>query len=261
MNATNYYVSTTRLVLQADPDSPPSWQDLYTALPTLRCCPSHRFRVQTDLVWNKESTLVLIRNSLSCTVCENLLSEPYTPEVQEPLMILQVVTKLLFSGDHLWAPCVQKLQRGGEKVEAHMQLVSRWTFVVGIFKQREFVSRCKDYSKYSENVQLRILLENYKKLCGLIKITRMYCKDRTLAPEHITCVHCRAHIEKSGAGAYYQRYHSWKRGRKDTKVPFSHVHVTNVALFRPLLVENVRPTPVKENPPLAKVWNSASSRG
>ena len=36
MNATNYYVSTTRLVLQADPDSPPSWQDLYTALPTLR---------------------------------------------------------------------------------------------------------------------------------------------------------------------------------------------------------------------------------
>ena len=101
MNATNYYVSTTRLVLQADPDSPPSWQDLYTALPTLRCCPSHRFGVQADLVSNKESTLVLIRNSLSCTVCENLLSEPYTPEVQEPLMILQLVTKLLFSGDHL----------------------------------------------------------------------------------------------------------------------------------------------------------------
>ena len=106
MNATNYYVSTTRLVLQADPDSPPSWQDLYTALPTLRCCPSHRFGVQADLVSNKESTLVLIRNSLSCTVCENLLSEPYTPEVQEPSMILQLVMKLLFSGDHLWAPCV-----------------------------------------------------------------------------------------------------------------------------------------------------------
>ena len=45
MNATNYYVSTTRLVLQADPDSPPSWQDLYTALPTLRCCPSHHYGV------------------------------------------------------------------------------------------------------------------------------------------------------------------------------------------------------------------------
>ena len=37
MNATKFYVSTTRLVLQAEPDLPSSWQDLYTALPTLRC--------------------------------------------------------------------------------------------------------------------------------------------------------------------------------------------------------------------------------
>ena len=44
------------------------------------------------------------------------------------------------------------------------------------FKSLNLSQRCKDYSKYSENVQLRILLENYKKLCGLIKITRMYCE-------------------------------------------------------------------------------------
>ena len=35
-------------------------------------------------------------------------------------------------------------------------------------------SWCKDYSKYYENVQLRILIQNYKKLCGLIKITRLW---------------------------------------------------------------------------------------
>jgi len=113
MNATNYYVSTTRLVLQADPDSPPSWQDLYTALPTLR-------------------------NSLSCTVCENLLSEPYTPEETT-------------CEHHVCKSC-----KGGVK------------------KLRPTCSWCKDYSKYTENVQLRILIQNYKKLCGLIKITKMF---------------------------------------------------------------------------------------
>ena len=35
-------------------------------------------------------------------------------------------------------------------------------------------SWCKDYTKYYENVQLRILIQNYKKLCGLIKITRLW---------------------------------------------------------------------------------------
>jgi len=113
MNATNYYVSTTRLVLQADPDSPSSWQDLYTALPTLR-------------------------NSLSCTVCENLLSEPYTPEETT-------------CEHHVCKSC-----KGGIK------------------KLRPTCSWCRDYSKYAENVQLRILIQNYKKLCGLIKINRMF---------------------------------------------------------------------------------------
>jgi len=161
MNATNYYVSTTRLVLQADPDSPPSWQDLYTALPTLR-------------------------NSLSCTVCENLLSEPYTPEETT-------------CEHHVCKSC-----KGGVK------------------KLRPTCSWCKDYSKYSENVQLRILLENYKKLCGLIKITRMYW--------HI--------LRNPEQGSIIKDIIAESEGEK---IP------------RPLLVENVRPTPVKENPAKIKV--------
>ena len=52
--------------------------------------------------------------------------------------------------------------------------------IYGSFKQR-----CKDYSKYSENVQLRILLENYKKLCGLIKITRIYCEREKILQHKI----------------------------------------------------------------------------
>jgi len=161
MNATNYYVSTTRLVLQADPDSPPSWQDLYTALPTLR-------------------------NSLSCTVCENLLSEPYTPEETT-------------CEHHVCKSC-----KGGVK------------------KLRPTCSWCKDYSKYSENVQLRILLENYKKLCGLIKITRIYW--------HI--------LRNPEQGSIIKDIIAESEGEK---IP------------RPLLVENVRPTPVKENPAKVKV--------
>jgi hypothetical protein len=32
----------------------------------------------------------------------------------------------------------------------------------------------QDYSKYSENVQLRLLIQSYKKLCAFIKITKMF---------------------------------------------------------------------------------------
>jgi len=113
MNATKYYVSTTRLVVQGDPDTPSTWQDLYRMLPTLR-------------------------NSLSCTVCESLLVEPYTPEETS-------------CEHHVCKSC-----KGGVKA---LKPTCSW---------------CKDYSKYSENVQLRILIQNYKKLCGLIKINRMW---------------------------------------------------------------------------------------
>ena len=32
----------------------------------------------------------------------------------------------------------------------------------------------KDYSLYTENVQLRLLIQSYRKLCSLIKVTRLY---------------------------------------------------------------------------------------
>jgi len=113
MNATNYYVSTSRVVLQGDPEAAQTWQDLYRTLP-------------------------ILRNSLSCTVCESLLVEPYTPEDTD-------------CEHHVCKSC-----KGGAKV---MKPACSW---------------CKDYSKYFENVQLRILIQNYKKLCGLIKITRLW---------------------------------------------------------------------------------------
>jgi len=113
MNATNYYVSTSRVVLQGDPEAAQTWQDLYRTLP-------------------------ILRNSLSCTVCESLLVEPYTPEDTD-------------CEHHVCKSC-----KGGSKV---MKPACSW---------------CKDYSKYYENVQLRILIQNYKKLCGLIKITRLW---------------------------------------------------------------------------------------
>jgi len=113
MNATNYYVSTSRVVLQGDPEAAQTWQDLCRTLP-------------------------ILRNSLSCTVCESLLVEPYTPEDTD-------------CEHHVCKGC-----KGGNKV---MKPACSW---------------CKDYSKYFENVQLRILIQNYKKLCGLIKITRLW---------------------------------------------------------------------------------------
>ena len=108
MNATNYYVSTARVVLQGE-----TWQDLYRTLP-------------------------ILRNSLSCTVCSSLLVEPHTPEETD-------------CEHHVCKGC-----KGGTKI---MKPACSW---------------CKDYSKYSENVQLRILIQNYKKLCGLIKMTRLW---------------------------------------------------------------------------------------
>lgn len=54
MNSTSLYVSTCRLVLQADSEDASTWTDLYRLVPYLR-------------------------QSLSCTVCGNLLIEPFTP--------------------------------------------------------------------------------------------------------------------------------------------------------------------------------------
>ncbi|KAI4487933.1 hypothetical protein M0802_011695 [Mischocyttarus mexicanus] len=113
MNATSLYVSTCRLVLQADAEDLNSWTDLYRLVPYLR-------------------------QSLSCTVCSNLLIEPHTPTETN-------------CQHHVCRGC-----RGGRK------------------KLKPSCSWCKDYDKYVENVQLRILLQCYKKLCEYLTSTNIY---------------------------------------------------------------------------------------
>ncbi|KAK0163573.1 hypothetical protein PV327_007242 [Microctonus hyperodae] len=113
MNATSLYVSTCRLVLQADAEDPNSWTDLYRLVPYLR-------------------------QSLSCTVCSNLLIEPHTPTETN-------------CQHHVCRGC-----RGGRK------------------KLKPSCGWCKDYEKYIENVQLRILLQCYKKLCEYLTSTNIY---------------------------------------------------------------------------------------
>lgn len=115
MNSTSLYVSTCRLVLQADSEDPATWTDLYRLVPYLR-------------------------QSLSCTVCGNLLIEPFTPTDTN-------------CQHHVCKTC-----QGGKK------------------KLKPSCSWCKNYEKYVENVQLRILLQCYKKLCEYITNTGIYRK-------------------------------------------------------------------------------------
>lgn len=115
MNATSLYVSTCRLILQANAEDTASWTDLSRLVPFLR-------------------------QSLSCTVCGSLLVEPHTPTETN-------------CQHHVCKSC-----KGGRK------------------KLKPSCSWCKDYAKYVENVQLRILLKCYKKLCEYITCTPIYKK-------------------------------------------------------------------------------------
>ncbi|XP_057666049.1 E3 ubiquitin-protein ligase MSL2 [Diorhabda carinulata] len=58
MNSTSLYVTTTQIILKADPKNSNSWQDLYRLIPYLR-------------------------NSLCCVVCSNLLVNPYSPTIAQ----------------------------------------------------------------------------------------------------------------------------------------------------------------------------------
>lgn len=114
MNATSLYVSTCRLVIQANTEDQSSWNDLYRLLPYLR-------------------------QSLSCTVCDYLLVEPYSPESS--------------CQHHVCKSC-----RGRKK------------------RLKPSCSWCKCYNSYSENVQLRILLQCYKKLNEYLVGTAVFRK-------------------------------------------------------------------------------------
>lgn len=114
MNATSLYVSTCRLVIQANSEDQSSWNDLYRLLPYLR-------------------------QSLSCTVCDYLLVEPYSPDSS--------------CQHHVCKSC-----KGRKK------------------KLKPSCSWCKCYNSYSENVQLRILLQCYKKLNEYLVGTSVFRK-------------------------------------------------------------------------------------
>lgn len=113
MNATSLYVSTSRLVLQGKTDDTSTLQDLHKIFPCLR-------------------------QSLSCSVCGNLLIEPYSPIESN-------------CQHHVCKSC-----KGGRK------------------KFRASCTWCKDYTRYAENVKLRTLLQCYKKLCHYITTTPIF---------------------------------------------------------------------------------------
>lgn len=110
MNATSLYVSASRLLFQLDTDNA-NYTDLYRLVPYLR-------------------------QSLSCTVCANLLVEPYSP---------QDVCQ-----HHVCRSCI-----GGRK------------------NLKPTCVSCKNYGCYQPNNQLRILLQCYKNLCKHILTTPM----------------------------------------------------------------------------------------
>ena len=125
----------------------------------------------TPAAQNPYRTLPILRNSLSCTVCSSLLVEPHTPEETD-------------CEHHVCKGC-----KGGTKV---MKPACSW---------------CKDYSKYSENVQLRILIQNYKKLCGLIKITRLWGqieKQGEQGRQIMNIVKESEGGQRTGAGAFFR---------------------------------------------------------
>lgn len=105
MNAISLYVSASRLLFQSESDAP-NYSDLYRLVPYLR-------------------------QSLSCTVCANLLVEPFSP---------QDVCQ-----HHVCRTCV-----GGRK------------------NLKPTCSSCRNYHTYQPNIQLRILLQCYKALCKYI---------------------------------------------------------------------------------------------
>lgn len=108
MNAISLYVSASRLLFSQSDSESANYTDLYRLVPYLR-------------------------QSLSCTVCANLLVEPYSPEICQ---------------HHVCRNCI-----GGRK------------------NLKPTCSSCKSYHNYHANTQLRILLQCYKSLCNYILAT------------------------------------------------------------------------------------------
>lgn len=112
MNAIKLYVSTARLILENDHYDYSICKEINNTFPNLE-------------------------QSLTCTVCRNILTEPYSP-IESTCQ------------HHVCKSCI-----GGRK------------------KLRPSCSWCKDYSKYVKNTQLQCLLACYKGLCQYIKCTNL----------------------------------------------------------------------------------------
>ncbi|XP_065203079.1 E3 ubiquitin-protein ligase MSL2 [Planococcus citri] len=123
MNAIKLYVSTARLILEND---------------------HHDFSVCKEIAY----TFPSLEQSLTCTVCRNLLNEPYSPTETS-------------CQHHVCKSCV-----GGRK------------------KLRPSCSWCKDYTKYIHNSQLQCLLVCYKGLCDYIKSSNLLTQLTELFPTY-----------------------------------------------------------------------------
>lgn len=121
MNAIKLYVSTARLVLEND---------------------THDISICKEIT----ATFPSLEQSLTCTVCRNLLTDPYSPTETS-------------CQHHVCKACV-----GGHK------------------KLRPSCSWCKDYSKYVKNNQLQCLLVCYKGLCEYMKCTNLLTQLTDLFP-------------------------------------------------------------------------------
>lgn len=89
--------------------------------------------------------LPYLRKSLSCAVCSRLLMEPHTPAE-------------LNCQHHVCRGCV------GERK-----------------KLKPSCAACKDYNRYVENTQLRMLLQCYKSVCEYIKTKPFFAEMRKQA--------------------------------------------------------------------------------
>ncbi|XP_022190232.1 E3 ubiquitin-protein ligase MSL2 [Nilaparvata lugens] len=136
MNAVSLYVSTTSLVFQADPEDLTTYSELFNIIPHLR-------------------------QSLSCTVCGNLLIEPHTPTESN-------------CQHHVCKSC-----KGRKK---NLKPSCSW---------------CKDYDKYIENIQIRILLQCYKSLCEYLASSAFY---RRLVSNIVSGGSTLAELIKEGSG-------------------------------------------------------------
>lgn len=123
MNAIRLYVSTARLILEND---------------------HYDFSVCKEIA----NTFPSLEQSLTCTVCRNLLNEPFSPTETS-------------CQHHVCKLCV-----GGRK------------------KLRPSCSWCKDYTKYIQNSQLQCLLVCYKGLCNYIKSCSLLTQLTDLFPTY-----------------------------------------------------------------------------